>query len=261
MDIMPFTVSHPAIVLPLKKIKPAWFSTTGLVMGSLAPDFPYFLKMDGTSDYGHTFAGIFLLDIPLSFLVAIAFHLWYRNSLIRHLPSPLDRQHADCLSFRFLDYLKRGWLLFAISCLIGVVSHLVWDEFAKPEGYVYYLAPSFFRQAIRLGPFNQPLYTLIERVGAVLGLAFLAWVLLRKNPEASGFHPLPVKQKVYYWLSVALGTAAFASVILMADKGGASLGHYVILLLSAGLYALALATPLWGFLHHPNEKDQEPPEG
>ena len=252
---MPFTFSHPAIVLPLKKIKPAWFSTTGLVMGSLAPDLPYFLKMDGETDFGHTFAGIFLLDLPLAFLVAIAFHRWYRNSLVRHLPSPLDRQHADCLSFRFQDYLKRGWLLFAISSFIGVLSHLVWDEFGKPDGYVYYLAPSFFSQPVRLGPFNPPLYILIERIGAVLGLVFLTWVVLGKKQETLVFNPLPVKRKVFYWLSMAVVTAVIASVILMADKGGASTSYLIVVLLGAGLFAFASVTPLFDTPAKPQKKD------
>lgn len=246
---MPFTFSHPAIVLPLKRIMPVWFSTTGLVLGSLAPDFPYFLTIDGTSDFGHTLPGIFLLDLPLVFLVAIAFHHWFRNSLIRYLPSPLDRQYADCLSFRFHDYLKRGWLMFTVSSFVGVVSHLIWDEFAKPEGYVYYVAPSFFSQYIRLGPFNLPLYVFIERVGAVLGLVFLAWVLLRKKLVVSAFNPLPNRQKMYYWISVALVTVLSASAILVTDKVSPSFGHYVIVLLSAGLFSFALATPLFSFIY------------
>jgi hypothetical protein len=256
---MPFTFSHPAIVLPLKKMKPAWFSTTGLAVGSMAPDFPYFLKMDGESDFGHTFTGIFLLDLPFCFLIAIAFHRWFRNSLIRHLPSPLDQQYAACLSFRFLHFLKRGWLLFAVSSFIGVVSHLLWDDFAQPDGYLYYVAPSFFSQPVRLGPFNPPLYQLLEWAGAALGLAFVGWVVLRKRQEATPFIPLPVKQKVSYWLSIALGTAAVASAKLVADKDGTSFGHYVIVLISAGLFAFAWATPLFGFLHKPQKRDSKGP--
>ena len=47
---MPFTFSHPAIVLPFSK---KWFSLTALVTGSIIPDFEYFFKMKGHSDYGH----------------------------------------------------------------------------------------------------------------------------------------------------------------------------------------------------------------
>lgn len=42
---MSFTFSHPAIVSPLNYFPNKWFSLTGLVIGSLTPDFEYFLRM------------------------------------------------------------------------------------------------------------------------------------------------------------------------------------------------------------------------
>ncbi|WP_240482010.1 DUF4184 family protein [Flavobacterium psychrophilum] len=39
---MPFTFSHPAIILPLRYLPRQWFSLTGLIIGSLTPDFEYF---------------------------------------------------------------------------------------------------------------------------------------------------------------------------------------------------------------------------
>ena len=35
---MPFTFSHPAIILPLAKINAKYISLTALVAGSMAPD-------------------------------------------------------------------------------------------------------------------------------------------------------------------------------------------------------------------------------
>ena len=54
---MPFTFSHPAIVLPLKYLPKKWFSFTGLIIGSMTPDFEYFLRMKVKSDYSHTLNG------------------------------------------------------------------------------------------------------------------------------------------------------------------------------------------------------------
>lgn len=41
---MPFTFSHPAIILPLSYLPKKWFSLTGLIIGSLIPDFEYLLE-------------------------------------------------------------------------------------------------------------------------------------------------------------------------------------------------------------------------
>lgn len=40
---MPFTLSHPAAVIPLSRVK--WLVPSAVLMGSMAPDFPYFLAL------------------------------------------------------------------------------------------------------------------------------------------------------------------------------------------------------------------------
>ena len=50
---MPFTFAHPAIVLPFYK-KPKFFSMTTLIIGSMSPDFEYFLRMKIKSDMSQT---------------------------------------------------------------------------------------------------------------------------------------------------------------------------------------------------------------
>ncbi|PRY10224.1 uncharacterized protein DUF4184 [Pontibacter ummariensis] len=242
---MPFTFSHPAIVVPLKKLKPSWFSLTGLIMGSIAPDLQYFLKMSTGSDFGHTLPGIFLIDLPLSFLVAIAFHLWVRNSLILHLPSPMDRKYADCLSFDFMQYLKRAWLVFAFSAFIGTLSHLFWDDFARPDGWVYYLNPEFFSQQVRVGPVHNKLYHLIERTGSVLGLVFLIWLLFRKEARETNVNFLSATEKLTFWGSILLGTASIVGLKLWSEKWSGSLSRFIVVLTSASLYALALVSALY----------------
>ncbi|MFD2999442.1 DUF4184 family protein [Pontibacter toksunensis] len=239
---MPFTFSHPAIALPLKALKPEWFSTTGLVVGSIAPDFVYFLKMGGSADFGHTLAGIFILDIPLSFFIALAFHLWARNVLILHFPAPLDKKYSDFLPYDFLSYLKRHWFLFLVSSVAGILSHLFWDDFTKPDGFVYYISPSFFSQKIHIGPVVTPLHMLIERAGSVLGLLFLIWVIWRKKQPSLTFTPFSLRRKVVFWLSLFVSAAIVTAVKLLLDKEGDSISYYVVVLTSAGVLSLAFVT-------------------
>ena len=87
---MPFTFSHPAIVLPLTYLPKRLYSLTGLVIGSLTPDFEYFIRMKVQSNYSHTPAGIFWFNVPLGFLLAIIYHNLMRNCLISNLPNALE---------------------------------------------------------------------------------------------------------------------------------------------------------------------------
>ena len=90
---MPFTTSHPAIVLPLKMLKPRWFSLTGLMAGAMAPDLLYFLMMQ-TSYRGvsHSWLGLFVFCLPAGIAFSFAFHHLFKQPVIHNLPWPLDRR-------------------------------------------------------------------------------------------------------------------------------------------------------------------------
>ncbi|MFN5774209.1 DUF4184 family protein, partial [Flavobacterium sp.] len=98
---MPFTFSHPAIVLPLTFLPRQWFSLTGLVIGSLTPDFEYFLRMRIESNYSHTIDGLFWFDLSLGLLLAFLFHNIVRDSLFDNLPIFLKSRFS---AFRQFDW-------------------------------------------------------------------------------------------------------------------------------------------------------------
>ena len=60
---MPFTIAHPAIILPLRK-RGSILSTTGLIIGSMIPDLDLFIQMREVENLGHQWYGIFLFDMP-----------------------------------------------------------------------------------------------------------------------------------------------------------------------------------------------------
>lgn len=81
---MPFTFSHPAILLPFLKNKK--LSATALIVGSTSPDLEYFFRMRMQSEISHTFSGIFLIDFPLGFIVMFVFHEIIKKPLIENAP-------------------------------------------------------------------------------------------------------------------------------------------------------------------------------
>ena len=72
---MPFTLSHPALVLPLNFLPRNWISITGLVIGSMAPDLQAFFTDDADKSQTHTWWGILYFCIPVS-LVLGGISLW-----------------------------------------------------------------------------------------------------------------------------------------------------------------------------------------
>ncbi len=248
---MPFTFSHSAVVLPLKYFKPKWFSTTGLVIGSMAPDFLYFIKIDGSEDFGHTLTGIFLFDLPVSFLLAIAFHRWVRNPFLVHLPAPLDRKYAGYLTFDFGRSLQRNWPLFTVSALLGALSHLAWDNFCSPKGLLFYAAPDFFGQYLSLVGGKLPLYVLIERVGSILGLVLITFAAIRADLPATGVPSRSGRSKVVYWLSLLVTTLFFTGLKFSIDPHIRQIEHIVLILTSAACYGVGFVAAVYAWLLGP----------
>jgi hypothetical protein len=52
-DILPFTFAHPSSSFPIKCIKPRYFSLVGLILGSMSPDFEYFIALEPYQIIGH----------------------------------------------------------------------------------------------------------------------------------------------------------------------------------------------------------------
>jgi hypothetical protein len=130
---MPFTFAHPAVVLPFGKLTKSWLSTTGLVIGSLSPDFEYFFRMRLFSRYSHTWEGMIWFDIPLAYILVILYEMYVKDKLITHLPAAANRRLFWFKGFR--TYYSLGYFIAILfSVAIGAASHIAWDGFTHPRG-------------------------------------------------------------------------------------------------------------------------------
>ena len=165
---MPFTFSHPALIIPLTYLPKRWFSVTALVVGSITPDFEYFMRMRINSQYSHTNAGVFWFDLPLGLLLTFIFHLIVRNALIDNLPGFLRSCLHRFKDFDWLPHFRKHWLAVIISLIIGAVSHVFWDRFTHEHGYFVDLIPVLNLHYPILG--HQVLgYRIVQHVSTLLG--------------------------------------------------------------------------------------------
>ena len=128
---MPFTFSHPFIVLPLCASKKRIFSATGLIIGSMAMDFEYFIYMKKIEHESfHTIpGGVFIFGLPASILLAFIYHIIVRNKFIDNLPPVIQRRMAGFRELNWLSYFKTNYTTVIFSMLIGIYSHLFLDAF------------------------------------------------------------------------------------------------------------------------------------
>lgn len=188
---VPFTLAHPAAVLPLVR-RP--FDGLALVCGAMAPDAAYFLRATGlevtaqswyepltNATTTHSLAGL----VPTTLLLASALYLMLRAAArpvgwlahdrwaaptVRAAGAPPDRM-APRLSW------PSRWAWVTVSLLIGTLTHLLWDSLTSSDGFL----------ATRFDALSEPAVAdmtwtdLGQHASTAVGLSLLAVVLWRRR--------------------------------------------------------------------------------
>jgi hypothetical protein len=235
---MPFTFSHPAIVLPLTFLPRQWFSLTGLVIGSLTPDFEYFLRMRIQSNYSHTISGLFWFDLPLGLLLAFIFHGIVRDSLFDNLPTILKSRLLAFKQFDWREYFKRNWLTVAISILIGAASHIFWDSFTHDHGYFAQAIPAL-KNTVDLFGRQIPNFKILQHLSTFVGGLVIAFALFKLPQDKNVSGQFSLK----YWSIFTGLTLTIIAFRLLSGLDYKVYGHLIVTSISAGLISLTL-TPM-----------------
>lgn len=177
---MPFTFSHPAIILPLSYLPKKWISLTALIVGSMTPDFEYFLRMKVQSIYSHTIPGIFWFDLPLGIIITFVFHTMVRNALFLNLPKQIKTRLLTYQTFEWTQYFKCNWIVVIISLLIGIMSHLFWDSFTHHHGYFVEIIPSL-KNKVNLFNLQIPIFKILQHSSSLVG-GLLIVLAIKKLP-------------------------------------------------------------------------------
>jgi hypothetical protein len=95
---MPFTLAHPAIIMPLQKpISRYQGLLSALIIGSMIPDFSYFLPLGVTRYDSHQWLALLWFCLP----VGLIFYLVYHTLLVPVVYSFLPKAFKSRLNPRF----------------------------------------------------------------------------------------------------------------------------------------------------------------
>jgi len=179
---VPFTLAHPAAVLPLRGVR--HLRMAPLIIGAMVPDLPDYLP-GGIARYVplmHTFRHSFTLDLPLGYAVLASVVL-----LQRPLTALLSAR-ARALCLRALTPFRRPaeWAFAAPAIVLGVWTHLLWDSFTHRNGLMVRHVAALSGPLV-LGPYNGTLYHALQYLSSAIGLCLLAlWYWRLPTPAPSG---------------------------------------------------------------------------
>ena len=151
---MPFTLAHPAAVLPLIR-RP--FVASALVAGAVAPDLLYvdpiyrlatqYINGNFTLTLTHEFTSALWLDPLLALLMLGIYNVVVRRPLTALAPATLAARLPVARSVVQLP--GPATLLWSlVSAILGAVTHVVWDSFTHGDGYFVRHFPGIFRAAV-----------------------------------------------------------------------------------------------------------------
>jgi hypothetical protein len=204
---MPFTLAHPAAVMPLRRFN--YLPTLALIVGSMTPDIPYYFPGRwglGLGGDTHTLWGSLLLDVPLGLLV-IAMALLLRRPL-----TALMTERARWVSLREAEAFtcrRSNWLLAVPALLVGVWLHILWDEFTHPGTWLVRRVDALSAPVNWFGG----LYTgevshVLQYVSSIVGLAVIAYWYVRVAAQARPEISAGADRRALRWLLLSLVVVA-----------------------------------------------------
>src|SRR5690349_7555787 len=119
---MPLTISHAAAALPVHWLSKGRLPLLALVLGSMSPDFAYFLPGDWARISTHHTAGVFLFCWPM----AMAAWLFYVSVLERPTLALLPEHWRP--KFAASERISpRSLVMASAGIILGAFTHVIWD--------------------------------------------------------------------------------------------------------------------------------------
>lgn len=211
---MPFTASHPAAVLPLLRFG---VPASALVIGTLAPDFPYYLHTPVTALQTHSLRGVLGADLLLGLVAFLVWHLWLVPPLMWAAPAAVQRRIPTRVRGGLGGRLAtaRDLALVCVGLVIGALTHVAWDAFTHAGMWGPRTLPWLSTTFLQL-----ELFRWLQLASSALGLAVLGWFLLRWWRSAPQDGPVAPSPPGARWgvVIVLVGWSGWATLALVEDQ-------------------------------------------
>jgi len=204
---MPFTFVHPSVVIPLRRFA-SKFSMTALIIGSIAPDFEYFLRLRFLSNFSHFIPGIFWFDLPVTIILCFIFHLLIKKSLLNNLPKAIYGRFTNLLEVNWNKYFISHIPIIIYSALIGISIHIAWDALTYKQGY-FMISIDFLNNYISITGYKLHFYKIFKYLSDTAGTIYIFYIIFKipVNKEV-------IRKNKYIWIYWT-GTIIITSTVLL----------------------------------------------
>ncbi|MDG5815326.1 DUF4184 family protein [Chitinispirillales bacterium ANBcel5] len=168
---MPLTTAHPVVAVPFQKLG---LSLSALIVGSVIPDFEFFLRLTTGRLIAHTIPGILLFCLPVGFLVLLIFHKFLKYPLITLLPHSHQNKLLPLAGNYTFFSIRRLSNIF-LSLTIGALSHIVLDALTHSDGFFVELFPVLSATLFEFDGGALRVYFLLQYLISAIGMLLLVY--------------------------------------------------------------------------------------
>lgn len=245
---MPFTLAHPSIIIFCKN---RYLNLMGLILGSMSPDFIYFLCFNPSSNFGHTLLGFIFFNLPLCILLNFLIFRYVKNIFILSLPNFLLNRYSYLIySSNKLDNLKE-FFIFIYSSFVGMITHIFWDAFTHESGFFVNSFPLFFKKSLVLLNHEIPIYKLFQHGSTLIGflIIIIYFYSIQKSSAKKTLNRIKIFSTLFTTISFTLLSSYIYTIITNSNFG---IGRFIVTFIN-GLFLGYIFSGIYYNIHHTNK--------
>ncbi len=252
---MPFTLSHAAAALPLRRLLPGIAVFPALVIGCFLPDVPYFLPDPLCDINAHQWPGLVGFGLPCGWLLYLLWQHFFVAPTLDLLPRHWSRRLAES-NARSLAAATVGSI--SVSLLAGALSHIVWDAFTHLRGWGVQIFPALAQPLVTVDGRPLRICEFLQHASTVVGLAWIAVHLRRRRHEQGDGPTTPAPDAdtrwtpLRRWLLLTAMTVAstWLTAIAFSRHAAAPLRWTAYNVACRGISSAALVAMLYALVWH-----------
>jgi len=146
---------------------------SALVIGSMAPDFSYFLPFPISRSQSHSIAGLFWFCVPVGLVAYVAFQRLLARPLVDLLPASLRMRLLPVIDAR----VDAPWRAVIVSLFVGAATHIAWDAFTHAGAPIVRVSRALRFHLVTISGYPLSVYTILQHLSTALGFALIAlWI-------------------------------------------------------------------------------------
>jgi hypothetical protein len=238
---MPFTLAHPAAVLPFGRQLARWRLLSAAVIGSMAPDFGWFMPWRPTRFETHSADALLTFCLPMGLAAYWLFQRVIRRPVLELLPNGAYMRWQG--SSEPADYRSlKQWLLAACGVLAGAITHLVWDAFTHEGARGLRLFPGLEDSAVEIRGHRLTGPLLLQDVNSLIGVIIMVAIVLYSLRPGRAAAPRPRRRlrgaERAIWIGVFALAATALSSLFFVQRHHAQIPGVVVPISSAAIAVL-----------------------